>query len=202
MTNLYTPLPNGVKIDGHFYTINTSFRVWLQAEKIMSNTERDQAEQIGLLLGLCYKNPTECCTNAHLDELLKFYRCGHEPTGDGEHAVKPAYDFEQDADYIYAAFLQVYGIDLFKMDLHWWAFRALFASLPDTCAMSRIMGYRTVDTKDMSKGQKKFYKRMQHLYALKDTNAPKRKMTLKERDQMWRDKVLTTFEKAGEQQNG
>ena len=55
-----------------------------------------------------------------------------------------AFDFLQDAQYIYAAFLQVYGIDLFEQQgrLHWWKFNALLQALPDDTKFTQIVQIR------------------------------------------------------------
>ena len=62
--------------------------------------------------------------------MLWFYRCGadEEPAGAGQGggaAEDPPYSYEYDADYIYAAFLGSFGIDLARTSLHWWQFRAV-----------------------------------------------------------------------------
>lgn len=196
MRNLYEPLPVSVTVSGRHYPINTSFRVWLQAEKIMQQGDISQAQRVGLLLQACCKDPAKCCTVEHVDALLRFYRCGRDPEADPGPSGRIVYDFEQDADYIYAAFMQAYGIDLTRTDLHWWQFRALFASLPESCVISRIMGYRAADLKDMSKGQKKFYQRMKKVYALKPADTGRRKLTLEERDQLWLDQVNAAYAQA------
>lgn len=58
-----------------------------------------------------------------------------------------AFDFTQDADYIYAAFRQAYDIDLQaergRMD--WREFLALFQGLPDSTTLSEIMSIRLRD---------------------------------------------------------
>ena len=41
-------------------------------------------------------------------------------------------DFAIDADYIYAAFMEQYGIDLLTARLHWYSFNALLHGLHDT----------------------------------------------------------------------
>ncbi len=61
-----------------------------------------------------------------------------------------AYDFDKDAALIYSAFRTTYNIDLATVDfLHWWEFRALLFSLPDTTPMGRIIYYRTVDISEI-----------------------------------------------------
>lgn len=50
-------------------------------------------------------------------------------------------DYEIDAPYIYAAFLEQYGIDLIDTRLHWHKFLALLHGLHDT-ELNRIIGCR------------------------------------------------------------
>ena len=51
-------------------------------------------------------------------------------------------DFEQDADLIRAAFLQVYGVNLWRDKLHWTEFSALLAALPQGNRYAEILGIR------------------------------------------------------------
>ncbi len=45
-------------------------------------------------------------------------------------ATKQLYSFEQDAECIYSAFREVYGINLQTIPyMHWWEFQTLFAGL-------------------------------------------------------------------------
>ena len=77
------------------------------------------------------------------------------------------YSFEHDAQYIYAAFMEQYGIDLTEEDMHWWKFRALFRSLNESTKFVKIMGYRSIEiSPSMSKQQRMFYENMKELYAL------------------------------------
>ena len=42
---------------------------------------------------------------------------------------KQPFDFEEDADLIYAGFMQQYGIDLQESSMHWWKFMILLENL-------------------------------------------------------------------------
>ena len=55
------------------------------------------------------------------------------------------FDFVQDAELIYAAFYQAYGIDLIQEQgkLHWWKFSALLNGLPSDTRFSEIVSIRT-----------------------------------------------------------
>lgn len=59
-------------------------------------------------------------------------------------------DFEQDADLIYAGFLQAYGIDLFKEKnkLDWRIFLALVRGLPEGTEFSRVVKLRNTKIPD------------------------------------------------------
>lgn len=75
------------------------------------------------------------------DEYIK------DPRSDNrsDRKTRTAVNFITDSPYIYAAFRQYYGIDLFKAQgkLLWWEFLAMFDSLPPECKMKEIMQIRT-----------------------------------------------------------
>lgn len=58
-----------------------------------------------------------------------------------------SFDFELDAEYIYASFLQDYGMDLVKEQgrLHWKQFVALFQGLTSKTKIKEIMRIRAMD---------------------------------------------------------
>ena len=58
---------------------------------------------------------------------------------------KKVFDFQQDAQLIYAAFWQTYGIDLYAQrgKLHWSTFCALLAGIPDNTRFSQVIDIRT-----------------------------------------------------------
>ena len=88
------------------------------------------------------------------------------------------YSFEYDDDYIYAAFMTQYGIDLQDIEyLHWWKFRAMFHSLTNQNEFVKIMEYRSIEIKsDMSKEQQSFYRKMKRLHALPVAKSEDEKM--------------------------
>lgn len=51
-------------------------------------------------------------------------------------------DFEQDAELIRAAFLQEYGINLYREKLHWIEFTGLLSGLPEGSRYSDVLGIR------------------------------------------------------------
>ena len=51
-------------------------------------------------------------------------------------------DFEQDADLIRAAFMQAYGINLYRDKLHWFEFTGLLSCIPEGSKYSEILSIR------------------------------------------------------------
>lgn len=71
--------------------------------------------------------------------------------GKAETSSKKYYSFTQDAEAIYASFMQDYHIDLIDMQgkLHWDKFIALFAGLTEKTYFKTIVRIRTCDTSDL-----------------------------------------------------
>lgn len=172
-------LPETVDIDGIEYQINSDFRISILFELLMQDDELGKRQKLVQGLQLYYPEIPHNVTMA-VDKMIWFYRCGKE-TGSGGHGsgsgrAKQIYSFEYDDDYIYAAFLEQYGIDLQDIEeLHWWKFRALFRGLSEDTEFVKIMGYRSVKTTSkMSKEQREFYKKMQSIHALPITDAERK----------------------------
>lgn len=90
-----------------------------------------------------------------------------------------AFDFAQDADYIYAAFWQTYKMDLLKERgrLDWRRFYALFLGLPENTRLSEIMSIRTREMPKQNEYNEKeieALKKAKRYYALKEIRKPAR----------------------------
>lgn len=172
-------LPETVDIDGAEYRINSDFRISILFELLMQDDEVGKRQKLVQGLQLYYPEIPHNVTMA-VDKMIWFYRCGKETEsgghGSGSGRAKQIYSFEHDDDYIYAAFLEQYGIDLQDIEeLHWWKFRALFRGLSEDTEFVKIMGYRSVKiTSKMSKEQREFYKKMQSIHALPITDAERK----------------------------
>lgn len=192
MSLLTSPLPKSVAIGGQDYAINTDFRVGIQFEglllKKMGESERI-LEMLRLYFPIIPPDPVEA-----IQQILWFYRCGKEDR-DSKDSSTPAYSFEQDDGYIFAAFVDQYQIDLSEIDyLHWWKFRSMFQSLRDDTEIMKIMGYRTIKiTGSMSAEQRAFYKRMKKLYELKSARSAATRMTTEQYHQSMIDYVSERF---------
>lgn len=82
---------------------------------------------------------------------------------------KAPYDIRYDGDYIYASFLQAYGIDLFDVqgELHWKKFNALLSGLPEGTKFMEVIKIRKWKAqKGDSAEYKEEMRRLQKDYAL------------------------------------
>ncbi|MCL2563149.1 MAG: bacteriophage Gp15 family protein [Oscillospiraceae bacterium] len=111
-----------------------------------------------------------------LQRLIEFYsytplagaqsREGRPQTSLEQH--KRNFSFKYDGGLIYSAFLQQYGIRGFD-ELHWFEFQALLEGLTDETQFIKAIQFRTMQiTKEMSKAEKAYYRKMKRRYALPD----------------------------------
>ncbi len=178
MIALYEGLPETVEVQGEAYSIWTDFRDWIAFEMMLLDDDVTDLEKLSLMLAW-YKAEIPQDAQAAVDALLTFFNGGSEPSPGARGDGKRVYDYAQDAELIYAAFRQAYGIDLAKDPLHWWEFRALMSGIPESTRMAAVMGIRAADTSVMSAAEKKHYTRLQELYAL---NREQKPQTVAERD--------------------
>lgn len=168
MSLLIDSVPDTVNINGAEFKINSDFRTAILFEQMMFDDDFPEYLKIPNALNMFYPTVPEN-TDTAVERIVWFYSCGKDrkTSGHGTSASR-CYDFEFDDDYIFAAFFQQYGIDLESVPyLHWWKFSALFKSLPDTCEIVKIMGYRSMKTDSkMSAKERQFYNKMKRLYAL------------------------------------
>lgn len=183
MNILIDVLPKHVEIDGIEYKINTDFRIGIMFELLIQDNTLTDMEKVEIALNLYYPEIPHDPIQA-LEKILWFYRCGKEYDAEssqedteGTTQQQAIYSFEHDAEYIYAAFLDQYGIDLQDIEhLHWWKFRALFKGLKEDNLIVKIMGYRAIKIDDnMTDSEKKFYRRMKRIYALPDNRTQEEK---------------------------
>lgn len=189
MSLLLNALPETVEICGQSVPIKTDFRSYIQFEQILIDSSATPQEKVKKALALAFDDIRAIPLNDPqqiIDGLLWFYRGGDKPQNEYQIKEKKKaeakqkesdqasnsgeryYDYEFDAELIYAAFLQQYGVDLIATEyMHWWRFKALFSGLTDDTKFMQVVGYRaTKVTKDMTDSQRKFYRQMKEIYAL------------------------------------
>lgn len=171
MNILVDLLPTIIEINNMEYEINSDFRTSILFELLMQDDSIGEEERILMALQLYYPIIPDDM-NLAIEKMLWFYRCGKDmkkSKGNSKgKSVTQIYSFEHDDDYIYAAFMDQYNIDLQDIEyLHWWKFKAMFNSLKDGVKFVKIMEYRSVDlSKIKDKEQKAYYRRMKDLYKI------------------------------------
>lgn len=161
--------PNKVEIGGVEFDVNSDFRVFLLFEELIKSTEI--SEERKPYLAIQYFYPV-IPPNLHeaINKMIWFYHCGKKDQGEEETSAKTyevSYSLKQDATLIYTAFQKEYGIDLTTDRLHWWKFIALLEPLVSGITFSEIVKCRAIKiTRDMSKEEVKYYRRMKKIYAI------------------------------------
>ena len=187
-------LPDSRRLYDYDLVFNTDFRNWIRYEELMLSTNDEDLDAIEILT-LCFKDGVnilnEIDIESAFDSLLWFFTIGEEKEkpkenipeeDDKENVVKPKakiiYSYKYDWEYIYSAFMQCYGLDLFTCSLHWWQFKALFNSLSEDTQFVKILGYRSMTiSSNMSKEEKRRIRKMKKIYGLPDTRSEEEKET-------------------------
>lgn len=186
MLNLAYPINDTVEIDGMTYTIDMSFDNVLRLFDMIKDDELNEAHKvligIEMLLGVCFLHDIE--TQAEIFTQLFEQTIGEKaaenqpvdiegnpmPSQNNEDAKK-TYSLKEDANFIYASFMQDYNIDLIEQQgkLHWNKFVALLDGLRNDTRFKEVVEIRTMDL-PKGKGtakQREQVKKMKEQYALK-----------------------------------
>ena len=177
MNILIDKLPNDYK----GLKINTNFRSFILFELLMQDNTLSKEDKIYMSIKLFYEGEIHDIKKA-IDGIVWFYTMGESENKKNAKKMQNdkkinIYSYEYDAKYIYAAFLDQYGIDLNEInDLHWFKFKSLFEGLKDENKICEIMGYRAVDlNKIKNEEEKKKYRKLKMLWALPDNRTEEEK---------------------------
>lgn len=148
-------LPEAVMVSGKYYKIHTGHCSWFRFAEILGQEKAYLSD-----LDFLYVDELPEDKKAGLDALYDFYYEKKEvPRAEGDTGER-VLDYAIDADMIYAAILQCYGIDLYDKQLHWHKVRAMIAGLHGT-RLDEIMGYRC-----SKPGKNKELARIKRIWAL------------------------------------
>lgn len=177
MNLLIDGAPKEIYIGSFKYKINYDFRYGLLFEELMNDKNISDSEKLSVAIRLYLDNQYIEDYPEAIAQVFNFYLCGEKPDKEIKPNNKgPIFSYEEDAGLIFAAFKEVYNIDLVEEKIHWWKFKALFDALPETCQFRKVIGYRVIEIKpDMLPSEKQFYREMKKLYALKDTRTQEEK---------------------------
>lgn len=167
---LYREFPESVMVSGRSYAIETDFREWIRFLELAKDEEVPWQIKCQLILQWFTSEVPEDIEQAIY--ALGDFCFGYSDSDDqaeGRGRTKPVYSFEQDADCIYTAFREVYGINLQTVPyMHWWEFQTLLLGLPEKTEIKQRMMYRSIDLRDVKdKNERKRIQKIQKSIALK-----------------------------------
>lgn len=155
-------LPNTVSVGGRDFLIYTDFRLWMRFEMESCRMQPDD------LIDVSYLFQGEVPQYCDIRELYAFSRPQDELPRQIKHTSEIVLDYGIDADYIYAAFMSQYGIDLINIEeLHWHKFLALFKGLKDDEMICKIMSYRCYER---SEEKKDIYEELKQMWRIEYTS--------------------------------
>lgn len=203
MISFTAELPRAIVIGGAAYAINTDYRIMADFEMKIANADMADRTAFAHILSETVSALFIEFPQADAEEIIKsvlqYYRCGREPPETEGTNGRRYYDYGEDSDYIYAAFMQQYGDDLITSHMHWWEFRAKFMALTEATEFVKIMQYRGTDTSKIKcKEERSRIKKLQARYALKSQRVQKF-ASLAERNEAYKQKLQRRFEEVQRQ---
>lgn len=192
--------PDSVKINGAKYEIETSFRAIVNIQLLFEDSAFSASEQAEIALGIFYLNNIPLDRKTAFDEMNRFIACNQlvYPEDTKYSNGEPALDYLIDSAKIYSAFIQQYGVDLQKKEMHWYQFKAMLDGINNgTPQMISIAQYRTMKiTDDMPDDSKEMYRYYHNMYSLnrKISETHTRKKTPKEVEQEYLNKIFKPAE--------
>ncbi len=178
MQSLTRELPNSIALSTRQIEIKTDFKTWLNFQSQMAKNI-SELERIQVVKSVFFED-VKIMPNEYQDvlfgisEYLKGARGYINHVADVSKTINNdiPFDFELDSSYIYGAFMEQYGIDLFDAELHYYKFMALFECLHENTAFKKIVGYRMTDTRKIKdKNMRAHAEKMKRLYEIIDTQA-------------------------------
>ncbi len=142
-------LPDHIVVSGRAVRIDTRWHVQIDLADIMQSNNRSDGEKLFSLVRrflVDYHDVSEDEYPQVVEMWSAFHSCTDEKLEKGRTKMPssstPLFDFWNDARLIIGAFQQVYGLDLFTSDMHWWRFLCLLESLPSSTRLSERMQTR------------------------------------------------------------
>lgn len=139
------------------YLIRTDYRIGMQIALCLEDPDLNENDRVYvaacLLFGLGLP-PLEIAAEG----LGWFLRCGGEKRDDSPKKASLWFDF--DSGRIYSSFRKTYGIELHKIQMHWFEFMELLGGLDEDSALSNALQIRGTDTSKMKGKQRADYERL------------------------------------------
>ena len=179
---LQDALPTTVSVGRRVYRLDLDFRNVLRMMDVLADDSLiPEAREYNALCCIMKHPPKRTAPVMMAVRLMLF------PEQKQQADSKKLTDFVQDADLIRAAFMQEYGINLFRDKLHWCEFTALLGGLPEGSRYTDVLGIRA---RPMPKPTKYNSEERQWLQKAKALHAIR--MSEKEREQSYQSSLHRT----------
>ncbi len=145
---LNLPPPDTVEVNDRIYKINLAFNRVLSVLDLLKDDSWSTAQAYDIIYDWLVVSPRLCVFPEEkimvVEAIFEKYLVSENSS---DNKKPPVLSFSQDAEYIYAAFREAYGINLFAEQdrLSWWEFTALLGSLPGSTRLSQIVRIRDMD---------------------------------------------------------
>lgn len=166
-------LEEEIELDGEIYPLNLFFDVVLRFFNLMDDDSLFDDEKIEIAFEMFVETEKEFDFDTKfvaVKTIIETFILEKEDE-QSNGTSKRLYDLKQDAEYIYASFLQEYGIDLIGQQgiLRWEKFKALLSGLRDKTRFKEIVGIRAAElpTGKGSEDERKRLISLKKIYALK-----------------------------------
>lgn len=161
---MYNALLDRLPEDYKGWLIRTDYRIGVQIQLCVSDPELSDSEKTYTAFSLLYGNGIPDLQTA-LEGLSWFMACGNPVDIPGEDGTAEVYSFEYDSARIVSAFRKVFGMDISREQLHWFAFVPMLGDLTGT-AFTNVMDIRSMDASEVDRKRRAEFLRMKKRFAL------------------------------------
>lgn len=182
MNILTEGLPEYIKIGGKSLKIRTDFRIWIEFDGVLHQKDILPKDKFLMVTRMCIDEPLDALYGLLPDDVMNglcdFYLIDKRKEKRTQAASGTrVLSFSEDSDYIFAAFMSQYGIDLVSVPyMHWFIFSALLKGLDDNNRLIKIMSWRALEPeREEDPKRRAQLRKLKELYALADTRSDEEK---------------------------
>jgi hypothetical protein len=146
--------------ENRYYTVNPSYDIVLDLQKVYRDSRLNDVDKINTALRILIVRPKRIhmSTNQKMNLLQAIYdQCIKIPERHSPKNQQKVFDFDFDGEYIYSSFMEDYGIDLIEQrgKLHWKKFLALFQGLSEKTKIREVMKIRSMEIPQLNRHNRK-----------------------------------------------
>lgn len=134
-----------IELDGEIYRIKNSSTAYIKALKIIRSKDIFEEDKVDFVLPLLFED----IPDRKVEAIHAFFDLFSDKKGKSNR--EPSFDIVQDAEYIFAGFMQTYGIDVDATDMRIEKFISLLKGLPQSTKLAEIIKIRTMPVPEPTK---------------------------------------------------